>query len=171
MNDISWGHININVTDLDRSIAFYEKFGFEIFLPSIPYLGLSDAPGEAPLPAALSEALGMGRETAGRGCIMQLKQQDFPKIDLTELVGRDAQATCDPLENQDNGFVRICLLTEDLQATYERLVDDGVGFLTEPVEADGELVLMATCRDPDGALIELLEVRYEKWAAHLGQRQ
>ena len=23
--DLSWGHININVSDLDTSIAFYEK--------------------------------------------------------------------------------------------------------------------------------------------------
>ena len=35
-----WGHININVADLDLSISFYEELGFEIFMPGIPYLGL-----------------------------------------------------------------------------------------------------------------------------------
>ena len=27
--NLSWGHININVSDLDASIEFYEKLGFE----------------------------------------------------------------------------------------------------------------------------------------------
>ena len=37
---LAWGHININVSDLDRSMAFYEKLGFEAFMNAIPYLGL-----------------------------------------------------------------------------------------------------------------------------------
>ena len=32
---LSWGHININVSNLDTSIAFYEKLGFEIFITGI----------------------------------------------------------------------------------------------------------------------------------------
>jgi predicted lactoylglutathione lyase len=28
---LSWGHININVSDLDTSIFFYEKLGFSLF--------------------------------------------------------------------------------------------------------------------------------------------
>ena len=30
--DLSWGHININVSDLDTSIAFYEKPGFSLLM-------------------------------------------------------------------------------------------------------------------------------------------
>ena len=37
----TWGHININVSNLERSIEFYEKLGFEVFMPEIPYLGLN----------------------------------------------------------------------------------------------------------------------------------
>ena len=40
--DLSWGHININVSNLDASIEFYEKIGFEVFLPVIPYLELAE---------------------------------------------------------------------------------------------------------------------------------
>ena len=36
-----WGHINVNVSNLERSIAFYEKLGFQQFIPAIPYLGLT----------------------------------------------------------------------------------------------------------------------------------
>ena len=32
----SWGHININVQNLDQSIAFYRKLGFEVFIPGVP---------------------------------------------------------------------------------------------------------------------------------------
>ena len=31
--NLSWGHININVSDLDTSIAFYEKLGFSLLIP------------------------------------------------------------------------------------------------------------------------------------------
>ena len=44
--DLSWGHININVSCLEDSIAFYQKLGFSLLLPGIPYLELN-ASGEA----------------------------------------------------------------------------------------------------------------------------
>lgn len=37
----AWGHVNLNLSALERSIAFYAEFGFEVFLPAIPYLGLA----------------------------------------------------------------------------------------------------------------------------------
>lgn len=37
---LGWGHINVNVSNLNASIEFYEKLGFEAFIPAIPYLGL-----------------------------------------------------------------------------------------------------------------------------------
>ena len=54
-----WGHININVRDLDQSIAFYEKLGFTVFLPGIPYLGLSRESGQSDLPDPCAIALGI----------------------------------------------------------------------------------------------------------------
>ena len=80
-----WGHINVNVRDLDVSVDFYRKLGFEVFIPGIPYLGLS---AEQPLEvvADAAEALGIPPGTAGRACIMQL-DNGFPKLDLTEFSG------------------------------------------------------------------------------------
>ncbi len=37
---LQWRHINVNVSDLDRSIVFYETLGFEVYRPAIPYLNL-----------------------------------------------------------------------------------------------------------------------------------
>ena len=154
-----WGHININVHDLEQSIAFYEKLGFTIFLPGIPYLGLTAEGGPADLPDSCATALGVPSDIRGRACIMQL-DDGFPKIDLTEFSGDD-KAT--PLGNADLGLARICLVSENLQEDYERLSAQGVRFLSAPQTGKDGLADVAVCVDPDGTLIELLQVYLEKW--------
>lgn len=160
---LSWGHININVADLERSIDFYRKLGFELFLPSIPYLGLTAEAGGDPMRAAEARALGLAEETRGRACIMQL-DDSFPKLDLTELSSAAPKA---PLENQDLGVVRICLASADLQRDYTALVAQGVEFLSPPQQCKDGLADIAVCRDPDGALIELIQIYAQRWSAHL----
>ena len=91
-----WGHININVEDLDVSIRFYQKLGFEVFLSSIPYLDLN-AEDPNSMPVSTANALGLPPGTEGRACIMQL-DNGFPKIDLTEFTGIEQR---EPLQNQD----------------------------------------------------------------------
>jgi catechol 2,3-dioxygenase-like lactoylglutathione lyase family enzyme len=61
-----WGHININVRDLDRSVEFYRKLGFEIFLPAITYLNLDSAPASWPLLDHAAQVLGLARGSLGR---------------------------------------------------------------------------------------------------------
>lgn len=161
-----WGHININVRDLDRSVAFYQKLGFEIFIPAIPYLGLDSANPPKPLPDTAATALGLPATATGRACIMQL-DDGFPKLDLTEFTGLD-QAP--PLTNGDVGLVRICLVTEDLQGDVAALKDEGVDFLSAPQPGQNGLGDIAVCRDPDGTLIELLQVYLDRWQPYLEAR-
>ncbi|WOJ98002.1 VOC family protein [Congregibacter brevis] len=158
----SWGHININVSDLDASIAFYQKLGFDRFLPTIPYLNLN-AEQHNTLDGGSALALGVSGSPKGRACIMQL-DDGFPKLDLTEYSGLDQR---DPLENKDLGVVRICLISEDLATDYQSLVDDGVEFLSPPQQCHERLADVATCVDPDGTRIELLQVYLERWGAFL----
>lgn len=154
-----WGHININVSNLERSIAFYEKLGFTQFIPGIPYLGVTTDTQPSPIEDDSNAALGLPPGTQGRACIMQLGN-GFPKIDLTELPGLEQSA---PLKNSDLGLVRLCLVSEDLAADFERLTSQGVTFLSAPAKAKDGLADLATCADPDGTLIELLQVYLEKW--------
>ena len=63
----TWGHVNVNVSNLERSIAFYEKLGFESFRPGIPYLDLTDGAGTAEIPDSCAHALGLAVETRARG--------------------------------------------------------------------------------------------------------
>jgi len=160
---LSWGHININVAELDRSIEFYRRLGFEAFLPSIPYLGLTRDPGHDPIGEAEGSALGLAAGTSGRACIMQLGD-GFPKLDLTELSG---EAPLAPPVSKDLGVVRICLATEDLQGDYAALVEQGVEFISKPQLCTDGLADIAVCRDPDGTLIELIQIYLDRWAAHI----
>ncbi len=159
-----WGHININVRDLDRSIAFYKTLGFEIMIPAIPYLGLDHSETHSPVPSGAAAALGLPGDPRGRACIMQLGD-GFPKIDLTELSGLDQSS---PLTNSDLGLVRFCLGTEDLQGEVQRLTEAGIEFLSAPQSGHADLADIAVCKDPDGTLIELIQIYPERWQALLG---
>ena len=159
----SWGHININVSNLDRSIEFYRKLGFDVFIPAIPYLGMTADADHATLSSESATALALPNDASGRACIMQLGD-GFPKLDLTEFAGTDQTA---PLTNGDLGLVRICLATEDLATDVERLSAEGVEFLSDPQTGHAGLADLAICKDPDGTLIELIQVYPERWQALL----
>ena len=155
----SWGHININVTNLERSIQFYEKLGFELFIPAIPYLGLTSEPAFREISQPGAAALGLDTKTRARACIMQL-DRGFPKIDLTET---EDVNQAKPLTNSDLGLVRFCLASQNLAEDHAHLCNQGVEFLSPPQTCDGGLADIATCVDPDGTLIELLQVYLDKW--------
>ncbi len=157
-----WGHININVSDLDASIEFYKKLGFTPFVPGVPYLNLN-AETAAAVPADAGGALGLPDGTEGRACIMQLGDT-FPKIDLTEFPKGQKSS---PLLNDDLGLVRICLMSEDLTSAYDALKNDGVEFVSPPTACHDRLADVAMCKDPDGTLIEILQVYLDRWGPYL----
>tara|TARA_R110002072_G_scaffold31735_18_gene97689 strand:- start:11155 stop:11661 length:507 start_codon:yes stop_codon:yes gene_type:complete len=161
MAKLSWGHINVNVTDLEGSIEFYELLGFTLVMPGIPYLNLNQTEAETLNPEA-AVALDMPFETKGRACIMELNG-GFPKLDLTEWVATE-EMIADPLLNQDTGIVRMCLASRDLQKDYEELLAEGVRFFSEPKLTEDGKADIAICLDPDGAMIEIIQLHLEKWA-------
>ena len=103
-------------------------------------------------------ALGLPEETSGRACIMQL-DSGYPKLDLTQL---DDMPQSIPLSNADLGLVRICLASANLQADYDNLKTIGVEFISPPQIAKDGRAEIAICVDPDGTLIELIQVHLEK---------
>ena len=159
--DLSWGHININVSNLDASIEFYEKLGFEVFMSAIPYLGLVADSASRSVDSGGSTALGLPNNLSGRACIMQLGN-GFPKLDLTQY---DDLAQSKPLDNADLGLVRMCLGSSNLASDYENLVRLNVDFISPPQTTRGGLAEMAICMDPDGTLIELIQLHLDKWSA------
>jgi catechol 2,3-dioxygenase-like lactoylglutathione lyase family enzyme len=160
MARLSWGHINANVTKLEDSIAFYKLLGFTVLMPGIPYLNLNKTKPETLNPDAAA-ALELPVETTGRACIMQL-DHGFPKLDLTEW-GAAEQETAAALHNQDTGIVRMCLASQNLEQDYKDLIAAGVRFLSEPKQTEEGKADIAICQDPDGSLIEIIQIYPEKW--------
>ena len=158
----AWGHININVSDLNASIEFYKKLGFSPFVAGIPYLNLT-AESAAQIPDAAASAIGLPEGTAVRASIMQL-DDGIPKIDLTEL---PKEGQRDPLVNTDLGVVRICLISENLAEAYDELKREGVEFLSPPAACHDRLADVAVCKDPDGTLIEFLQVYLDRWGPYI----
>jgi catechol 2,3-dioxygenase-like lactoylglutathione lyase family enzyme len=154
-----WGHLNVNVSDLERSIAFYGQLGFSEMIPGIPHHGLSRHE-ESALADGLCAAYGLPPGTRARGCILQL-DDGFPKLDLTAFALPDAAP---PPGAGALGCERLCLGVDDLPAAVERLTAAGVRFLTAPAVGARELAHVAVCVDPDGARIELIQIHFERFA-------
>ena len=155
---LRWGHININVSNLDSSIEFYEQLGFEVYKPSIPYIGLTVEPKSNSMDEGSRTALGLPEQTSGRACIMQLDKY-YPKLDLTQF---DDMTQSIPSSNADLGLVRICLASVNLEADYNNLKKIGVAFISPPQTAKDGRAEIAICSDPDGTLVELIQVYLEK---------
>ena len=134
-------HVNINVSDLDRAIAFYERIGFHV----------------------MHRLEGEGSDTMGpatsRGAVMRLS--DDPRASCKiELLKWTPSENEPPRERSPYqvGVSRIAIRTKNLLETVEELRSRGVEFLSEPHEIDvvgaKRYVLF---RDPDGTLLELIE--------------
>jgi catechol 2,3-dioxygenase-like lactoylglutathione lyase family enzyme len=140
-------HININVSDIERSVEFYRLLGFELMHV------LADEPTDD-----LRQLMHFGGRTT-RGAVMSLGDDPLTstKIELLEPVDPPPEPQGVLPENR-LGFSRLALRTKDLIPFYEKLKAAGVEFLSEPIEIDvvgaRRYVLF---RDPDGTLLELIE--------------
>lgn len=57
----------------------------------------------------------------------------------------------------------MCLASANLEADYKKLTNLGVEFISPPMTAKDGMADIAVCIDPDGALIELIQVYFDKW--------
>ena len=147
-------HVNINCTDIERSVAFYEKLGFEVVHV------FSDTPSEKILDPdrdLLAGMTGSGGKT--RGCVISLGDdpRSATKIELLEHVGA-ATSRSERRGFRDVGVGRIALRTVNLLDFVEELRADGIVFELDPQEIDVVgAKRFALFRDPDGVLLELIE--------------
>ena len=57
----------------------------------------------------------------------------------------------------------MCLASANLEADYQKLTNLGVEFISPPMTTKDGMADIAVCIDPDGALIELIQVHFDKW--------
>jgi catechol 2,3-dioxygenase-like lactoylglutathione lyase family enzyme len=155
-------HINLNVSDIERSIGFYEALGFEV-------LGRNDAEWSP----ETGEVLGVPG-AQGRACIMSLKGDvaRSTKLDLLEWKNPPSPTRSRPAAN-DPGAPRIALRVRNLEAAFRDLSNAGVEFISKPAGAAPELGIanVVCCRDPDGFIVEFVELARMKPAKNTGESQ
>jgi catechol 2,3-dioxygenase-like lactoylglutathione lyase family enzyme len=139
-------HVGITVSDMDRSIEFYrlllgEDPMFRETWNDIEYVGRVVGYPGVNLEGAFFRLPG--------GAMLELLQYHYPE---PQPVG---------METYMIGNAHLCLVTEDMQADFDRLADHAQFRSTEPVRVPWGPYkggALAYLRDPDGISIELLEL-------------
>ena len=149
-----WGihgifHFTVNVTNFERSLAFYQTIGFRLLRDNRDVIW----------PEFVARNFGMLRAQA-RGALLAIGEgPEHTRLDLLEWIEPalvDPQASA-PLAERVPRI--IALRTRNARAAYEDLSRNGISFLTEPFIPDPALGIEAVvcCRDPDGLIVEFIE--------------
>jgi glyoxylase I family protein len=142
-------HTVINCRDLDESIGFYRRLGFEVL----------DDRRNVEWPQFVATLFGLAR-AQGRGVLMVLPQDpDGPMLDLIEWVTPKA-AFPDQAASAQTVPRIIAFRTRNLPRAKVDLTAAGVPFVSELHEPGKALGVLGSvcCRDPNGNLIELIEL-------------
>ena len=136
-------HVNINVSDVERSVEFYKRFGFEVL-----YVFSND-------PADAEKGTYIG--ASGRGAIMSISDDPRASCKIELIQAADAAPPPERKEGQV-GVGRIAIRTKNLLAYVEKLSKQGI----EPAVPVQEIDIVGANRyviyhDPDGVLLELIE--------------
>jgi len=136
-------HTGIVVSDIERSIHFYgDLLGFEIqkdMLESGEYIdNFSDL-----------------QNASVRTVKMSLNNGD-----MVELLYYDSHPEQPDYSRKITqiGCSHIALTVEDLDHTYRLLTEAGVRFNSPPQQSPDGYAKVTFCKDPDGSLVELVEV-------------
>lgn len=142
-------HVAINSTDLDRSLAFYQRLGFTL---------LADRKVDNDLvKTAFLVPTGDFR-------FAHLRLGDDEQATVLDIVEWYNPATTPsgnaPLSQHQQGLTRFSVLTDDTQRVYDELSAEGYEFLTKPEsvmtpEGGWKVCLLL---DPDGVVVQVTEL-------------
>jgi len=144
-------HVNINVSDFDRSRAFYEALGFRLIWMVPPTNS-----------EAVAAAVGMPPYRV-KGGLMTLEGADHPVV-IDLLQWETPHDNAPPYAHLYHyGLARMALATTDMDADLSALQSMGVELVGPPaqvvvngVATGGRFVCF---KDPDGTILELVETR------------
>jgi catechol 2,3-dioxygenase-like lactoylglutathione lyase family enzyme len=141
-------HVNINVTDFDRSLAFYKLLGFKVVLD------LGEGPNHG-------NDVGLNiANSRARAALLSLGDDPrATRIDLIEWKQPRTAGESYP-HLYHTGIGRIALFAKNLDEEYQRLKAAGVDLVSKPVvirfgnKAGAKFFCF---KDPDGTFLELIE--------------
>lgn len=161
-------HFVLNVTNLERSLAFYQLLGFRVLRDNRDVIW----------PKTVAENFGM-RVAQGRGALLGLGEgPDHTRLDLIEWLeprwvpggagsaggaGRPASAGAESRAGAGASAESIprilALRTRNVRAAFVDLSARGVEFIGRPRDPDPRVGIesVVCCRDPDGTIVELIE--------------
>ena len=138
-------HTGYTVSDLDRSVAFYRDL-----------LGCEVIAAQEKQGGYLAAIVGYP-DAHVRMAHLRLPGSDHV-VELFEYLAPAGESA--DVEPKNVGASHLCFVTDDLPGLYERLLAEGVSFVSPPVEVDtgintGGYALYL--RDPDGIAVELFQ--------------
>jgi catechol 2,3-dioxygenase-like lactoylglutathione lyase family enzyme len=141
-------HININVTNFEKSLEFYKMLGFKVVFDI----------GEGPN-RGNDAGLGIPNSRA-RAALLALS--DDPRATRVDLIEWKQPATAgQPYPHLYHaGAARIALFTKNIDDEYARLKANGVETVSEPVTirfGNKSGAKFFCFKDPDGTFLELIE--------------
>lgn len=149
-------HININCSDLERTIAFYSLIGFHVAVD------LREPVDGLPIDFAeigLAPALALPCDLSGRAVLMAAS--DDPRgttLDIIEWTspiqtGEPRVGLAQP------GVGRVALKVRDASAMHRLLVEHGARPYSEPIRVvmAGAPFLVFCVEDPDGMVVEIMQ--------------
>jgi glyoxylase I family protein len=145
-------HVNVNCTDFERSLAFYQVVGFTVVL---------DLAGSSA--SEYRRGLGLPTDSRNRAALLMLDPQQprSARLDLIEWIHRRTHGSAAHRPPSSDlahvGFARIALWTIGLDAEYDRLRSAGIEFISEPVIMPAGDTRFCCFYDPDGTVLELIE--------------
>jgi glyoxylase I family protein len=141
-------HVNINVTNFERSLAFYKMVGFKVILD------LGEGPNQGN-----DKGLNVPNSRARAALLALSDDPRATRIDLIEW--KQPLTESPPYPNLYHaGIARIALFTKNVEEEYARLSAAGAEMVSEPVTirfGGGAGAKFFCFKDPDGTFLELIE--------------
>jgi catechol 2,3-dioxygenase-like lactoylglutathione lyase family enzyme len=145
------GHVNINVSDLERSNAWYQMFGYEVTetLPSTES-------------AEVANAMGFDQPFTVKGNRV-IHDVDGSVLELVQWLSPFDPERAYPIPVNHLGIHRTAYSTTDIEGDVAALKAQGVEFLspiTPCCSGDDSSSSIVAFYDPDGTIVELVEQPY-----------
>lgn len=133
-------HTGMIVSDLQRSIGFYELFGYQV-TARIEEEG---------------EEVERGTGVEGAHLDVAILERGPARLELIQYLTPEEGAPAHAANNAI-GAAHICLEVDDIDEAIAELSAKGIEFQSEPIYHESG-IRWAYCRDPDGVTAELLQV-------------
>jgi catechol 2,3-dioxygenase-like lactoylglutathione lyase family enzyme len=145
---VSLGHVSINVSHLQRSVAWYEMLGYEV-TGKLPAFESSE----------VARAMGFEEKFEIDGAMLT-HSEDGSRLQLVQWIKPFDPEPPYPIPVNHIGIHRMAFATTDIEADVAMLSAQGVTFLSEitpccsGADSWGSIVAFY---DPDGVIVELVE--------------